>query len=77
MKRKNRLAKWRVVCRPKDQGGVGIHDLEVKNAAFLGKWLFRFLIGDEIHSLNENMLAQKCYHRLFGNPAIRIFRLVL
>ena len=38
-KKKYRLARWDVVCRPKDQGGLGIHDLEVKNSAILGKWL--------------------------------------
>ena len=42
-KRKYLLAKWSVVCRPKDQGGLGIHDLEVKNATLLGKWLFKLL----------------------------------
>jgi hypothetical protein len=40
-KKKYRLAKWSVVCRPKDQGGLGIQDLKVKNTALLGKWLFR------------------------------------
>jgi hypothetical protein len=29
-KKNYRLAKWSVVCSPKDQGGLGIHDLEVK-----------------------------------------------
>jgi hypothetical protein len=28
-KKKYRLAKWSVVCCPKDQGGLGIHDLSV------------------------------------------------
>ena len=32
-----------MVCRPEDQGGLGIHDLEVKNRALLGKWLFKLL----------------------------------
>ena len=31
------------MCRPKDQGGLGIHDLQVKNTALLGKWLFKLL----------------------------------
>jgi hypothetical protein len=35
------LAKWSVVCCPKYQGGLGIHDLSVKNTALLGKWLFK------------------------------------
>jgi hypothetical protein len=39
---------WTVVCRRKDQGGLGIHDLEVKNIAFLGKGLFRLLTEDGI-----------------------------
>ena len=29
-KNKYRLAKWDVICRPKDQGGLGIENLEVK-----------------------------------------------
>jgi hypothetical protein len=45
-KKKYRLAKWSVVCSPKDQGGLGIHDLEVKNIALLGKWLFKLLIEE-------------------------------
>jgi hypothetical protein len=45
-KKKYRLAKWSIVCSPKDQGGLGIHDLEVKNIALLDKWLFRLLTGD-------------------------------
>jgi hypothetical protein len=35
--KKYRLAKWSVVCRPKDQRGLGIHNLEVKNTALLGR----------------------------------------
>jgi hypothetical protein len=29
-------------------GGLGIHDLEVKNLALLGKWLFKLLTEDGI-----------------------------
>ena len=47
-KKKYRLAKWDVVCRPKDYSGLGIHDLEVKNRALLGKWLFNLLTEDEV-----------------------------
>ena len=46
--KKYRLAKWSVVCSPKDQGGLGIHDLEVKNRALLGKWLFKLLSEDGV-----------------------------
>jgi hypothetical protein len=36
-KKKYRLVKWSVICTPKDQGGLGIHDLQVENTALLGK----------------------------------------
>jgi hypothetical protein len=36
-KKKYRLVKWSVVCRPKDLGVLGVHDLAVKNLALLGK----------------------------------------
>jgi hypothetical protein len=42
-KKKYRLAKWSVVCSPKDHGGLGIHNFEVKNTALLDKWLFKLL----------------------------------
>jgi hypothetical protein len=45
-KKKYRLVKWSIVCSPKDQGGLGVHDLEVKNSALLGKWLFKLLTED-------------------------------
>ena len=36
------------MCRPKDHGGLGIHDLQVKNRALLGKWLFKLLTEDGV-----------------------------
>jgi hypothetical protein len=55
-KKKYRLTKWSVVCCPKDQGGLGIHDLSVKNTALLGKWLFKLLTEDGIW---QNILKKK------------------
>ena len=45
-KSKYRLAKWSILCQPKDQGGLGIHNLELKNIALLNKWLYRLLTTD-------------------------------
>jgi hypothetical protein len=45
-KKKYRLAKCSVVCSPKDQGGLDIHDVEVKNTSLLGKWPFKLLTED-------------------------------
>jgi hypothetical protein len=50
------LAKWSVVCSLKDQGVLGIHDLEVKNTALLGKWLFKLLKKD---GMWQTMLKRK------------------
>jgi hypothetical protein len=47
-KKKCRHDKWSIVCFPKDQGGLGVHDLEVKNRALLGKWLTKLLTGDGV-----------------------------
>jgi hypothetical protein len=37
-----------VVCRPKDEGGLGIHELDVKNTVPLGKWMFKILAEDGV-----------------------------
>jgi hypothetical protein len=55
-KKKYRLTRWNIICRPKDQGGLGVHDLEVKNRALLGKWLSRLLTEDGIW---QNILRKK------------------
>lgn len=39
-------AKWDILCRPKDQGGLGIADLAIQNKCMLSKWLFNLLNGD-------------------------------
>jgi hypothetical protein len=31
--RKNRLAKWNILCRPKDQGGLGIANLAISTTS--------------------------------------------
>ena len=46
-KRKYHLAKWSILCQSKDQGGLEIHDLELKNIAQLSKWLYRLLTTDD------------------------------
>jgi hypothetical protein len=75
---KYRLAKWSVAYSPKDQGGLGIHDLEVKNTTLLGKWLFRLLTEDGIWQTilyQKYVLDRKRYHRFFGNQVIHTFGL--
>ncbi|WVZ51380.1 hypothetical protein U9M48_002532, partial [Paspalum notatum var. saurae] len=45
-KKKYRLAKWSILSQPKDQGGLGIHELGTKNIALLGKWLYKLLTSE-------------------------------
>lgn len=40
--KKYRFAKWSILCRPKEQGGLGIKDLDAKNIALLSKWCHMF-----------------------------------
>jgi len=40
-KHKYRLAKWDILCRPKEQGGLGILDLQLQNKSLLAKWLVK------------------------------------
>jgi hypothetical protein len=42
-KKKYRLTKWNIICRPKDQGGLGIEVLDLKNKCLLSKWLYKLL----------------------------------
>jgi hypothetical protein len=42
-KHKYRLARWDILCRPKDQAGLGILDLQLQNKFLLAKWLVNLL----------------------------------
>ncbi|WVZ50897.1 hypothetical protein U9M48_002104, partial [Paspalum notatum var. saurae] len=46
IRKKYRLAKWSIFSQPKDQGGLGIHELSTKNNALLSKWLYKLLTSD-------------------------------
>jgi hypothetical protein len=44
-KKKYRLTKWGVLCTPKDQGGLGILNLNLHNRCLLSKWVFRLIMA--------------------------------
>jgi hypothetical protein len=69
-KKKYRLVKWSVVCRPKDQGGLGVHDLEVKNSALLGKWMFKLLTEDGVWQtlLKRKYIGSKSLSQVIWKP---------
>ena len=47
-KKKYHLAKWSVLCTPKNLGGLGILNLELQNTCLLSKWLFRLINEDGV-----------------------------
>ena len=53
------------MCRPKDQGGLGIEVLEIKNRCLLSKWLYKLLNEEGVWQelltnkyLGDKMLSQ-------------------
>eukprot|EP00268_Persea_americana_P014029 TRINITY_DN16210_c0_g1_i2.p1 TRINITY_DN16210_c0_g1~~TRINITY_DN16210_c0_g1_i2.p1 ORF type:complete len:280 (+),score=35.24 TRINITY_DN16210_c0_g1_i2:349-1188(+) len=43
--KKLHLVDWESICKPKDEGGLGIRPLKKMNQALLGKWLWRIEDG--------------------------------
>lgn len=69
-KKKYRLSKWNIVCRPKDQGGLGIEVLELKNKCLLSKWLFKLLTEDGMWQqiLHNKYLKDKTLAQVEAKP---------
>jgi hypothetical protein len=54
--KKYRLARWDVICQPKELGGLGILNLEIQNKCLLSKWLYK-LLNEE--GMWQSLLRQK------------------
>jgi hypothetical protein len=61
-KKKYHLAKWDILCLPKDQGGMGITNLHIKNICLLSKWLY--------HLLNEGVWQQLLKNKYFCTKSL-------
>jgi hypothetical protein len=66
IRKKNRLTKWDIIYRHKDQGGLGVEDLELKNKFFLSKWFFKLM--------NEEGFWQELLHNNKHKTLSRVFR---
>jgi hypothetical protein len=59
-KRKYKLATWDILCRRKEQAGLGILDLQLQNKCLLAKWLVNLLNTEGMwQSLLTNKYLQK------------------
>ena len=69
-RRKYRLTKWGLLCLPKDQGCLGILNLEAQNACLLSKWLYKLINEDEIWQqlLRKKYLKNKTIGEVFLKP---------
>ena len=69
-KRKYRLTKWNLICRPKDQGGLGVEVLELKNKCLLSKWLFKLLNEEGVWQelLQNKYLQSKTLAQVEAQP---------
>jgi len=47
-KKKYRLIRWSTLCQPKEQGGLGILNLNAMNIALLSKWWYKLLTSEGI-----------------------------
>lgn len=45
--RKISWVSWGVVCRPREEGGLGVRNLFIFNLALIGKWRWRMLYEGE------------------------------
>ncbi|GMI94762.1 hypothetical protein HRI_003145500 [Hibiscus trionum] len=48
---------WKVLCKPKCKGGLGLMDMKLKNRVLLNKWIWRF--GAETESFWRKVLQAK------------------
>jgi len=69
-KKKYRLTKWKIVCQPKDQGGLGVVNLAVKNKCLLSKCLYRLLTEDGMWQqiLKNKYLGSKSLTQVTRKP---------
>ncbi|WVZ54468.1 hypothetical protein U9M48_005255, partial [Paspalum notatum var. saurae] len=69
-RKKYRLTKWDHLCLPKDQGGLGILNLEAQNACLLSKWLYKLINEDGLWQqlLRKKYLKNKTIGEVFWKP---------
>ena len=64
--KKYHLVDWDTVCIPKDQGGLGVLDLNSMNKCLLSKWIWKI---ENLDGLWQKILKEKY---IKGKPLISI-----
>ena len=68
-KKKYRLVRWHIICQPKDQGGLGVQNLDIHNQCLMSKWLFKLINED---GMWQQLLCRKyLYNRTIGEATHR------
>ena len=69
-KHRYRLARWDILCRPKDQGGLGILNLQLQNKCLLAKWPVNLLNSEGIWQslLRNKYLSSKSLTQVAAKP---------
>ena len=59
-----------IICRPKDQGGLGTEVLDIKNRCLLSKWLFKLLSEEGVWQelLHNKYLRGKTLSQVQAKP---------
>ena len=66
------MVSWPEICKPRDQGGLGVTNTKLLNKALMAKWIWRFHAEEEQECLWVRLLRAKypSSRDLFGsNPA--------
>jgi hypothetical protein len=64
------LTKWNIICRPKEQGGLGVEVLKLKNICLLSKWLYKLLNEEGVWQelLHNKYLKNKTLSQVTAKP---------
>ena len=60
--RKINWVRWSLVCKPKEEGGLGVRDVRVVNLSLLAKWKWRLIQG-------RNALWKEVLVERYGTPS--------
>jgi hypothetical protein len=64
-----------MICRPNDQGGLGIELLDIKNNCLLSKWLFKIINEEGMWQelLCNKYLKRKKLAKVHAKPTDSLF----